>query len=234
MRKFSESHRRALSESHRGNPKLGGHTLTLDDCKLGGMANKSNLAGQVFGNLMVLREGPRAGRGPTPRPHWWCLCKLCGTEKSISAAALKSGGAVSCGCKKTHAYWVKQGKICSIHGTPKELRKNGDTEKFYCVACGLWNLAKARARVFQLPFSIKKEDIVIPVVCPILGLPLITTPPKSDNTPTLDRIVPSLGYTPDNIHVISFRANRLKQDATALELGAILSYVKQYTPLDNH
>ena len=43
---------------------------------------------------------------------------------------------------------------------------------------------------------------------------------------TLDRKVNALGYVKGNVFVISHRANRLKQDATADELAAILAYMK--------
>ncbi len=39
----------------------------------------------------------------------------------------------------------------------------------------------------------------------------------SDNSPTIDRINSSRGYEPGNIEVISWRANRMKGDATAEE-----------------
>jgi hypothetical protein len=228
MREFSDEHRKALSRSHKGRPKLGGRVLTLDDCAKGGKANKSNLTGMEFGNLVVLREGPRSSKSSNaqPRPHWWCLCRLCGKEKSMNANALKSGKVVSCGCKKTHAYWVTQTKVCFIHKSVKEMRTSGSRSKFHCAACGMWAGAKARAASGDIPFLIKKEDINIPDFCPIRGTPFVLTAPRTDDTPTLDRIVPTLGYIPGNVSVISFRANRLKQDATEVELEALLHYVK--------
>jgi hypothetical protein len=39
-------------------------------------------------------------------------------------------------------------------------------------------------------------------------------------------MVPSLGYVPGNIRVISMRANRIKTDATADELRAVLRYME--------
>ena len=44
-----------------------------------------------------------------------------------------------------------------------------------------------------------------------------------------DRVVPALGYVPSNIRVISFRANRIKSDASAAELRAVLEYVEAAT-----
>jgi hypothetical protein len=42
----------------------------------------------------------------------------------------------------------------------------------------------------------------------------------------LDRIDNSKGYTPSNIQVISWRANRIKADASADELRRVLAYME--------
>jgi len=68
-------------------------------------------------------------------------------------------------------------------------------------------------------------------MCPILGIPLIPgIGAQSPNSPSLDRIIPSLGYVKGNIAVISYRANAMKNDATIDELESfsnnILSYIK--------
>lgn len=45
-------------------------------------------------------------------------------------------------------------------------------------------------------------------------------------TPSIDRFDNSRGYTPDNIRVISLRANIIKSDATADEVEAVLNYMR--------
>ena len=47
------------------------------------------------------------------------------------------------------------------------------------------------------------------------------------SSPSLDRIIPSLGYVKGNIRVISFRANTLKNNATLSELELILEDAKK-------
>ena len=42
------------------------------------------------------------------------------------------------------------------------------------------------------------------------------------NSPSVDRIDPKKGYTPDNIRVISWRANSLKSDASLKELQVLV------------
>lgn len=94
-----------------------------------------------------------------------------------------------------------------------------------------WQLvrsARARAKKFGLKCTIEESDIIIPELCPILGIKLqISEGKPTDHSPTLDRKDNSKGYTPDNICVISYRANRLKSDATAEELEAILDYMRK-------
>lgn len=90
--------------------------------------------------------------------------------------------------------------------------------------------ARARAKEQGIPFAITSKDIVIPECCPVLGIPLFFTPGKlTDNTPTLDRIVPSLGYVKGNIAVLSCRANRLKQDATVEDVLKLLAWLIRVT-----
>lgn len=81
--------------------------------------------------------------------------------------------------------------------------------------------AKSRAKDFKLPFNLTIEDIVIPKVCPIMGIPLIVHVGKSGtypDSPSLDKIVPELGYIKGNVQVISSMANMMKGYATKAEL----------------
>lgn len=88
-------------------------------------------------------------------------------------------------------------------------------------------LDNARHRAKKLiPFTIGRDDIVIPEFCPILGLRLYYgTWTDNHCSPSLDRIEPRLGYVPGNVRVISNRANILKRDATARELLAVANDV---------
>lgn len=72
------------------------------------------------------------------------------------------------------------------------------------------------------------DMIALPDVCPALGIPINygVVGVMSDNSPSIDRLDNTQGYTPENIHVISLRANRLKSDATPAELLQISEYIK--------
>jgi len=85
--------------------------------------------------------------------------------------------------------------------------------------------AKGRAKRLGLPFNLTRSDVSIPDVCPVLGIPLRVNHGKCGaDSPSLDRIVPELGYVVGNVAVISHRANTIKNDASPDELRAILRY----------
>ena len=87
--------------------------------------------------------------------------------------------------------------------------------------------AKARAKKYNLEFDLELSDIIIPEFCPVLNIKL--EPGRSsgyDNSPSIDKINPSRGYTKDNICVISMRANSIKRDATLEELKNLVSYLE--------
>lgn len=85
--------------------------------------------------------------------------------------------------------------------------------------------AKYRARKLGIPFAITACDLVVEDKCPVLGIAYQVGPKISDRSRTVDRIIPGLGYVPGNVRVISYRANRLKSDASPQELSAILDYI---------
>ena len=93
--------------------------------------------------------------------------------------------------------------------------------------------ARNRARIGGLECTITKDDIMIPETCPVLGIPLAarvgagrSNRDHVENSPSLDRIDNSKGYTLGNIAVISMRANMIKNNATLAELKAIVAYIE--------
>lgn len=76
--------------------------------------------------------------------------------------------------------------------------------------------ARNRAKKYNLPFDITHEDVVVPEFCPYLGIKLV--PFSEWSSPSLDKIIPELGYVKGNIQVISTKANTMKNNATQDEL----------------
>jgi hypothetical protein len=92
----------------------------------------------------------------------------------------------------------------------------------------LLHAAKYRSAKTSQPFDLTVDDIVIPEVCPVLGIPLVSGGGGfSPDSPSVDKIDPKKGYVKGNICVISWRANKLKSDATLEELVAVVNYMAE-------
>jgi hypothetical protein len=71
--------------------------------------------------------------------------------------------------------------------------------------------------------------MTIPSKCPVLGIPLHRgVGGFCDNSPTLDRFIPELGYVKGNVEVISFRANRIKCDASMDEVTRVCDWMRKH------
>ena len=106
------------------------------------------------------------------------------------------------------------------------MQNRGDSAKLTML-----NRAKSRAIKDSLPFNLTIDDFTIPDLCPVLGIPLSFHNKQggSPYSPSLDKIVPSLGYTKGNVVVISKRANSIKSDASFDEIQKVAAWVKQFS-----
>ena len=101
-------------------------------------------------------------------------------------------------------------------------------QKIRCIAA----LAKSRAASGSVPFDLDTDYLVSifppDKLCPILGTRMEWGALDGDRSscPSLDRIIPELGYVKGNVAWISLRANRLKDDASLEELQKIVAYVR--------
>jgi hypothetical protein len=97
-----------------------------------------------------------------------------------------------------------------------------------------WSLAykkymakKASAAANGTPFSLEFDDVVWPDNCPILGIPLdYSGSGRKENSPTFDQVRAGEGYNKDNVMIISWRANRIKNDGTADEHRLIAEFME--------
>lgn len=96
----------------------------------------------------------------------------------------------------------------------------------------LINAARSRAKRDGREFALTISDIQIPTHCPVLGMKLQTVyglgHRPSDSAPSIDRIDSSKGYTPENITVMSWRANMLKNNMTVEEARLVLAYLERH------
>ena len=75
--------------------------------------------------------------------------------------------------------------------------------------------ARKRARRDGVPFDIVYTDFTMPAICPITERPFVIGRGRPvDDSPSLDRLIPALGYVKGNVAVLSHRANKIKNDAT--------------------
>lgn len=82
--------------------------------------------------------------------------------------------------------------------------------------------------------NITLEDLEIPEVCPVLGIPLKSWGENNiggykEDSPSIDKFIPELGYVKGNITIISFKANLLKRDGTLEEIEKLYEWMKRTT-----
>jgi hypothetical protein len=90
----------------------------------------------------------------------------------------------------------------------------------------LWLSSYQNAKARGIEHSIRPKQIKLPPTCKYLGITIDYRRAserrrlRSYDAPSIDRINPARGYTPDNVQVISDLANRMKQNATVEQLLA--------------
>lgn len=66
--------------------------------------------------------------------------------------------------------------------------------------------------------------------CPCCGVELLTTysglAKPLDNSPSIERVTPSLGYVQGNVALLCFRCNTIKRDASLAELERIVVWLR--------
>ena len=94
-----------------------------------------------------------------------------------------------------------------------------------------YKVCRQRSERIGVEFNLTKEWLMGKAVetCPLIGLKISynNTKPQYDS-PSVDRIDPSRGYTIDNCEVISQRANQIKSDARLEELERFIQNIRAY------
>lgn len=84
---------------------------------------------------------------------------------------------------------------------------------------------KANATRVGQEWSITFGDVEWPTHCPILGIELdYFCDVVKENSVSFDRIDSTKGYIKGNVHIISWRANRIKNNGTLDDLRKLVSY----------
>ena len=115
--------------------------------------------------------------------------------------------------------------------SPEEFRANTRQRRVDNPVRTMFLQSKSRAKKNGIPFSITQDDIRIPDDCPCCSRRMQDRQGgykngPTDSSPSLDRFVAHLGYTPGNVAVICWRCNRLKMNASVKELREILAWME--------
>ena len=108
------------------------------------------------------------------------------------------------------------------------LDKWGDrqTTELYQIQRLKFSRKKANAKQVGMAWEVPFGDFHWPTHCPILGIEINYYAEKTEEgSPSFDRVDNTLGYVKGNVHVISWRAHRIKNDGTAEEHYAIAKYL---------
>lgn len=133
------------------------------------------------------------------------------------------------------AYGEKR-RANSIAKTQREYDKNSRQKRFeknpfeFRLQRTFW-ACKHRAKKSNVKFSITLQDLIdmFPSdnLCPILKVPFVWgTKNNKELSPSIDRMIPELGYIKGNIKFISYKANRIKNDSSIEILENLIKYMK--------
>ena len=129
--------------------------------------------------------------------------------------------------KDESGFYVEKGRLkaeCKVCNMARSVAHSRKDPRGRMVATAKW-----RAKKYDIPFNLSKQDFAIPDVCPLLGIPISPVKGKrSDNSPSLDKIDPAKGYTTGNVWVISDKANRMKQNMTVELLRHFADTIEQH------
>lgn len=85
---------------------------------------------------------------------------------------------------------------------------------------------KANAKTIGWEWTVEFGDLTWPTHCPILGIELdYFAEACQENSPSFDQRVAGLGYVKGNVDIMSWRANRIKNNGTAAEHRLIADYL---------
>jgi hypothetical protein len=149
-------------------------------------------------------------------------CRLCEEVKAVDLFKVGRRLCKRCDCELTRK------RYGGLTEEKKQARKiERDNRRMLRPSHHLWLGAKRRAQKEGLAFDIEESDIICPKFCPVLGIEMqVGIGFRSDASPSLDKIIPELGYTKGNICVISYRANRFKSDASIEEIRKLLAFLE--------
>ena len=93
---------------------------------------------------------------------------------------------------------------------------------------------RQRCEKSKVPYDLTNEYVysILVDTCPALGIPLIYPDGSlkkgmTINSPTLDRLVPALGYVKGNVAILSLKANAIKSNANSEEVKQVADWMRE-------
>lgn len=91
--------------------------------------------------------------------------------------------------------------------------------------------ARSRSQSLKVDFDLTPEylESIWTGICPVLKVPIHISGDRNDEfVAELDRFIPHKGYVQGNVHFLSRRINRLKNNVSSKELEELLTWMKEH------
>lgn len=113
----------------------------------------------------------------------------------------------------------------------RDARHRDDATRGFNISRMRYNEIKRRGTTKGVPVNLSLNEFRqiydnAPSVCPVLGIPMAACrDAHEDGSASVDRLVPEIGYTTDNIRIISNKANRIKNEGSVEDHLRVASWV---------
>lgn len=134
------------------------------------------------------------------------------------------------------SFKIRQGKLEKEHNDkmfkkwgPEWNNKNMRKSLIYQTMRAKFRQKKANATREGTVFTIDFGELEFPTHCPVLNIELdYFNDFRSENSVSFDQIIPGKGYVSGNVIIMSWRANRIKNDGTLQEHQMIVDFMTKY------
>jgi hypothetical protein len=148
-------------------------------------------------------------------------------RRAIRRAAMTEEQQIVLNASRTAARLRRIERIPEHHAEVARKYKRDGKGYFFTWA----NAIKTRATKNGIPYDLDADFLMsmMPTHCPILGVEFQRYVGHGSGpfSPTVDRIIPALGYVRSNVMIISKRANQIKSDATPEEVMQVALFLKR-------
>lgn len=163
---------------------------------------------------------------------WYFNGKPC-VHNHISPRYVRSRACIEC----TRLHDKKKYEEVKSSGKFQERLKRQTENRYKNYPAYSFMNIKRRAKDYGVECSITASDLNYPKNCECCGSEMeIGTKPNgypTKNSPSVDRIDPSKGYTQENIGFLCYRCNVLKKDGSIEEFEKIISYMRNKHSMKN-